>query len=303
MHRLVNKKRGPYLLHRQYRVLAAPGGIHRSRHHQTQSSSKHGSLYRHSDIVPNHGTLLNQFAGCERWYMHRSSVQGVNVKLTDNTNPECVCDTLHVVPCGVNSVVLSSTSKFVKRFDFGCLSLPGHVNHVSARSLHTTYSRFKDESLAEKTVKKLKEDVKKVDTAAVSSTAEADVTSTVTPAPPTPAAPPTIPAEPSKKAVEVARPTLWQRFVAELKHYYHGFRLLGMDVRIATRHMWKVLNGKSLGRRERKQLVRTTSDLFRLVPFLVFIVVPFMEFLLPVALKLFPNMLPSTFQEADKEVY
>ena len=50
------------------------------------------------------------------------------------------------------------------------------------------------------------------------------------------------------------------------------------------------------------QLVRTTADLFRLVPFLVFIIVPFMEFLLPVALKLFPNMLPSTFTEADKEV-
>ena len=50
------------------------------------------------------------------------------------------------------------------------------------------------------------------------------------------------------------------------------------------------------------QLVRTTADLFRLVPFLVFIIIPFMEFLLPVALKLFPNMLPSTFAEASKEV-
>ena len=34
----------------------------------------------------------------------------------------------------------------------------------------------------------------------------------------------------------------------------------------------------------------------RLIPFSVFVVVPFMEFLLPVALKLFPNMLPSTFE-------
>lgn len=51
------------------------------------------------------------------------------------------------------------------------------------------------------------------------------------------------------------------------------------------------------------QLVRTTADLFRLVPFLVFVIVPFAEFLLPVALKLFPGMLPSTFQEADKEVW
>ena len=50
------------------------------------------------------------------------------------------------------------------------------------------------------------------------------------------------------------------------------------------------------------QLVRTTADMFRLVPFAVFIIVPFMEFLLPVALKLFPAMLPSTFKEKDKEV-
>ena len=41
--------------------------------------------------------------------------------------------------------------------------------------------------------------------------------------------------------------------------------------------------------------MRTVSDLFRLVPFSVFIVVPFMELLLPLALKLFPGMLPSTF--------
>ena len=50
------------------------------------------------------------------------------------------------------------------------------------------------------------------------------------------------------------------------------------------------------------QLVRTSADLFRLVPFSVFIIVPFMEFLLPVALKLFPGLLPSTFAEQDKEV-
>ena len=42
------------------------------------------------------------------------------------------------------------------------------------------------------------------------------------------------------------------------------------------------------------------SDLFRLVPFSVFILVPFMEFLLPVALKLFPGMLPSTFTTSDQ---
>ena len=55
-----------------------------------------------------------------------------------------------------------------------------------------------------------------------------------------------------------------------------------------------------LCRRERKQLTRTTADVFRLVPFIIFLVVPFMEVLLPVALKVFPNMLPSTFEDKLK---
>jgi len=41
------------------------------------------------------------------------------------------------------------------------------------------------------------------------------------------------------------------------------------------------------------------QDLSRLVPFSVFLIVPFAELLLPVALKLFPNLLPSTY-EAQK---
>jgi len=47
--------------------------------------------------------------------------------------------------------------------------------------------------------------------------------------------------------------------------------------------------------------VRTTTDLFRLLPMSVFVIVPFMELLLPVALKLFPNMLPSTFEDSFKK--
>jgi len=55
-----------------------------------------------------------------------------------------------------------------------------------------------------------------------------------------------------------------------------------------------------LTRRERKQLLRTTADLFRLVPMSMFVLIPFMEFALPFALKIFPNMLPSTFQDSLK---
>ena len=50
------------------------------------------------------------------------------------------------------------------------------------------------------------------------------------------------------------------------------------------------------------QLMRTTSDMFLLVPFSVFVVVPFAELTLPFFIKFFPNMLPSPFQHAETKV-
>ncbi|CAO2832621.1 unnamed protein product [Amaranthus hypochondriacus] len=90
-------------------------------------------------------------------------------------------------------------------------------------------------------------------------------------------------------------------FISTLQHYWLGTKLLWADVRISSRLLLKLASGKSLSRRERQQLTRTTADIFRLVPVAVFIIVPFMELLLPVFLKLFPNMLPSTFQDKMKE--
>ncbi|XP_065874120.1 uncharacterized protein [Euphorbia lathyris] len=90
-------------------------------------------------------------------------------------------------------------------------------------------------------------------------------------------------------------------FKSTMQHYWLGTKLLWADVRISSRLLVKLANGKGLSRRERQQLTRTTADIFRLVPFAVFLIVPFMEFLLPVFLKLFPNMLPSTFQDKMKE--
>ncbi|KAK4366945.1 hypothetical protein RND71_014825 [Anisodus tanguticus] len=90
-------------------------------------------------------------------------------------------------------------------------------------------------------------------------------------------------------------------FKSTMQHYWLGTKLLWADVRICSRLLLKTANGKSLSRRERQQLTRTTADIFRLVPVAVFIIVPFMEFLLPVFLAVFPNMLPSTFQDKMKE--
>ncbi|KFZ47598.1 hypothetical protein N321_07179, partial [Antrostomus carolinensis] len=111
------------------------------------------------------------------------------------------------------------------------------------------------------------------------------------------------PKTPTKQVVEtpVGKKSVRQKIVDELKHYYNGFHLLWIDTKVAARMVWRLLHGQVLTRRERRRLLRTCADLFRLVPFLVFVIVPFMEFLLPVFLKLFPEMLPSTFETESKK--
>ena len=84
-------------------------------------------------------------------------------------------------------------------------------------------------------------------------------------------------------------------------HYWTGSKLLWIDIKTTYNIVGRVLQGSSLTRRERKQLIKTGADVFRLVPFAIFVIVPFMELLLPVALKLWPNMLPSTFQDKLKK--
>jgi len=93
---------------------------------------------------------------------------------------------------------------------------------------------------------------------------------------------------------------IWAHVKVEAHHYWMGSKLLWADIRTARFLLMRTLSGSSLTRRERKQLLRTTTDLFRVVPMSIFLIIPFMEFLLPVALKVWPNMLPSTFQNELK---
>uniref|UniRef100_A0A8C4IHS5 Mitochondrial proton/calcium exchanger protein n=1 Tax=Dicentrarchus labrax TaxID=13489 RepID=A0A8C4IHS5_DICLA len=145
---------------------------------------------------------------------------------------------------------------------------------TGVRWIHTSRRRW-DDSKVEKSLRSLKDKKKKLEEGG-------------------PVYSPTLDAKPVRRTVR-------QWVVDEVKHYYHGFRLLWIDTTIAGRMLWRVLNGNPLSRRERRQFLRTCADVFRLLPFLVFIIVPFMEFLLPVALKLFPNMLPSTFETQSKK--
>lgn len=95
--------------------------------------------------------------------------------------------------------------------------------------------------------------------------------------------------------------TIWQKVKKEVLHYWDGTKLLATEARISSRLALKMAAGYELTRREHRQLHRTVSDLGRLVPFSLFVIVPFAELLLPVALKLFPNLLPSTYEGAKSK--
>lgn len=95
--------------------------------------------------------------------------------------------------------------------------------------------------------------------------------------------------------------TIWQKVKHEAQHYWDGTKLLATEVKISSRLALKMAAGYELSRRENRQLTRTVQDLVRLVPFVPFVIVPFAELLLPVALKLFPNMLPSTYEGAKSK--
>ncbi len=93
----------------------------------------------------------------------------------------------------------------------------------------------------------------------------------------------------------------WHHTVEMFKDYLLGTKLLWKDIKTAKSIFKSMLSGNGLSRRERKQLLRTSTDIIRMIPLAIFLVVPFMELLLPFALTLYPNLLPSTFQSALKE--
>ncbi|CAN9513039.1 unnamed protein product [Ophioblennius macclurei] len=173
----------------------------------------------------------------------------------------------------------------------------GHGSALLARSLHSSGVWLQD--VKQEDTKASPDPAPDASPGAKKDSAVAVSPPTLTPTQAAPASTPAAVSSPQEKAI--VKKALYQRIVDELKHYYNGFRLLGIDINIAGRMVWRLLHGQLLTRRERRRLMRTCADLFRLVPFMVFIIVPFMEFLLPVFLKLFPEMLPSTFETESKK--
>ncbi|XP_055607390.1 mitochondrial proton/calcium exchanger protein isoform X2 [Uranotaenia lowii] len=203
-------------------------------------------------------------------------------------------------PMNSRSVVLAVSPSNTSLLDALGYSLSNHgaIRHISTSVVYYDQPSSKVEVTVQ-TIKQTKKEQEQQQQVVESSAAGPAVSETakVSPAQPTPEA--VVPPQ-TQVVAAPAKKTLQQRIWAELVHYYHGFRLLFIDINISRKLLWSVLNGKTLTRREHRLLVRTTSDLFRLVPFSVFIIVPFMELLLPLAIKLFPGMLPSTFQTATE---
>ncbi|EER25892.1 conserved hypothetical protein [Coccidioides posadasii C735 delta SOWgp] len=99
-----------------------------------------------------------------------------------------------------------------------------------------------------------------------------------------------------EESKETKKLTLGQKIKKEIQHYWDGTKLLATEVKISTRLAVKMAAGYELTRRENRQLQRTVKDLGRLVPFSVFVIIPFAELLIPVVIKFFPNFLPSTYE-------
>eukprot|EP00931_Biecheleriopsis_adriatica_P047098 TRINITY_DN27123_c0_g1_i1.p1 TRINITY_DN27123_c0_g1~~TRINITY_DN27123_c0_g1_i1.p1 ORF type:complete len:565 (+),score=109.34 TRINITY_DN27123_c0_g1_i1:64-1695(+) len=103
-----------------------------------------------------------------------------------------------------------------------------------------------------------------------------------------------------ERKVEQKKQSLLGWMWEQVLHIYHGFRLLAVNVRVTSRLKRQMNKGQKLTRREKQLLKTTTEDMLRLVPFSMFIIIPGGELLLPVALAMFPNLMPSTFDTSDQ---
>lgn len=104
-----------------------------------------------------------------------------------------------------------------------------------------------------------------------------------------------------EKAVDKPKASWLQTIKHHAKYYRDGFVLFYKELKISISYLWKsIVKGEPLTRREIRQLARTSGDLFRMIPYLLFLIIPFFELLIPFYLKFFPNALPSTFGRGNE---
>ena len=240
-------------------------------------------------IVCNHRLLGRNQTGPSRGFTKSGYELSNGVQLSSSRESDSLTscqfpaqNSLPSVPVYSCVNLIPSVSVDLRRHDVGrsqfatthtpFLSAGPQPSHVWVRTFHCTPSGWEEaKSKVQETVKALKDEAK-VKTLA----SEPDITleqKPATPPPPVAKAVPEAAAPAPSPTTAVVKPTIWQRVVAEVKHYYHGFRLLFIDVRICSRYIWRLLNGKNLTRRERKQVSKyflkyiwsiVTSLLYRL---------------------------------------
>lgn len=87
-----------------------------------------------------------------------------------------------------------------------------------------------------------------------------------------------------------------------LQHLWLNCKVFGNDMKMGTKLAIRKIKGYELTRRESKRLAQAYADAFRMVPFSLFLVVPFLEFTLPFFLMFFPNMLPTSFRTQNQKL-
>ncbi|KAK9383755.1 LETM1-like protein-domain-containing protein [Kockiozyma suomiensis] len=158
-------------------------------------------------------------------------------------------------------------------------AVAGKKTEVDIEFEEVDAAKYKAEKSADKASKNILDEANEVDTTSTIAVTGATAAATT-------------------KSVSAEKPktSLWQKIKDGVRHTWDSTKLLGVEIKISSKLALKMAAGYELTRRESRQLERTTQDLIRLVPFSVFLIVPFAELLLPIALKLFPGLLPSTFE-------
>ena len=58
----------------------------------------------------------------------------------------------------------------------------------------------------------------------------------------------------TKEPLQPLGTRVWKKVKHEAQHYWHGSKLLVSEVRISSKLQWKILQGETLTRRERRQV-------------------------------------------------
>eukprot|EP00923_Selenidium_pygospionis_P055438 GHVN01096599.1.p1 GENE.GHVN01096599.1~~GHVN01096599.1.p1 ORF type:complete len:647 (+),score=67.73 GHVN01096599.1:1166-3106(+) len=93
----------------------------------------------------------------------------------------------------------------------------------------------------------------------------------------------------------------WDNTKRMFKAFATGCKKFSVNAKISWSLLRRKMRGERLSLREHKLLVRTTLDLMKLIPFSILFLIPLGELAIPVLLRCYPNMIPSTFSFKEKD--